>query len=180
MRITAIETVQVEEFSNMLWVRVHTDEGIVGLGETFRNPVAIAAYVHETCAPYLRGKDPLQIERHAHGLMHRVGNHFEGFPSRSVEIRGNSAIDLALWDIFGKASGLALHQLLGGLSRERIRIYNTCGRSPTTRRPGPMPTRSSSGPTWSEAPLAPSMISRRSISPRGSSPARCSRTASRR
>jgi galactonate dehydratase len=126
MRITAIETVQVEEFSNMLWVRVHTDEGLVGLGETFRNPVATAAYVHETCAPWLLGKDPLQIERHAHTLRHRVGNHFEGFPSRSVEIRGNSAIDLALWDIFGKASGLPLHQLLGGLSRERIRIYNTC------------------------------------------------------
>ena len=58
--------------------------------------------------------------------MSEVGNHFMGFPSRSVEVRGNSAIDLALWDLFGKAAGLALWQLLGGLCRDKIPIYNTC------------------------------------------------------
>ena len=126
MKITAIDTIQLAEFSNLVWVELHTDEGLVGLGETFRNPQATAAYIHETCAPYLLGKDPLQIERHAHALMHEVGSHFAGFPSRSVEVRGNSAVDCALWDLFGKAAGLPLHQLLGGLCRERIRIYNTC------------------------------------------------------
>lgn len=126
MKITAVETVQVAEYSNLVWVELHTDQGLVGLGETFRNPEATVAYIHETCAPYLLGKDPLQIERHAHALMHEVGNHFMGFPSRSVEVRGNSAIDFALWDLFGKAAGLPLYQLLGGPCRDRIPIYNTC------------------------------------------------------
>jgi L-alanine-DL-glutamate epimerase-like enolase superfamily enzyme len=126
MKITAIDTIQLAAFSNLVWVEVQTDEGLVGLGETFRNPQATVAYIHETCAPYLQGKDPLQIERHAHALMHEVGSHFAGFPSRSVEVRGNSAIDCALWDLFGKATGLPLHQLLGGLCHERMPIYNTC------------------------------------------------------
>ena len=126
MKIAAVETVQVAAYGNLVWVELHTDEGLVGLGETFRNPEATVAYIHETCAPYLLGKDPLRIERHARALMAEVGNHFMGFPSRSVEVRGNSAIDLALWDLLGKAAGLPLHQLLGGLCRERIRIYNTC------------------------------------------------------
>ena len=126
MKITALETIQLAEFSNLVWVELQTDEGLVGLGETFRNPEATAAYLHETCAPYLLGKDPLQIERHASALMSEVGNHFSGFPSRSIEVRGNSAVDLALWDLAGQAAGLPLYQLLGGLSREKIRIYNTC------------------------------------------------------
>src|SRR5918994_1140065 len=126
MKITAIDTIQIAEFSNLVWLELHTDEGLVGLGETFRNPGATVAYIHETCAPYLLGKDPLQIERHARALAAEVGNHFMGFPSRSVELRGNSAVDFALWDLFGKAAGLPLWQLLGGLTRERIRVYNTC------------------------------------------------------
>jgi galactonate dehydratase len=126
VKITGVETIQVAEYSNLVWVEIQTDEGLVGVGETFRNPEATVAYLHETCAPYLLGKDPLLIERHARALMSEVGNHFMGYPSRSVEVRGNSAVDLALWDLFGKAAGLPLHQLLGGLSRERIRIYNTC------------------------------------------------------
>jgi galactonate dehydratase len=126
MKITALETVQVEEFGNVVWVRLFTDAGPVGLGETFRNPQATIAYLHETCAPYLLGKDPLQIERHHFALMNRVGSHFNGFPTRSVELRGNSAVDIALWDLLGQALGCPIHQLLGGLARDRIAIYNTC------------------------------------------------------
>ena len=99
MKITAIETIQAAEFSNLVWVRVETDEGIVGLGETFRNPEATAVYIHETCAPSLIGKNPLNIERHANALANKVANHYFGYPTRSVETRGNSAIDFALWDI---------------------------------------------------------------------------------
>jgi galactonate dehydratase len=126
MKITALETIQVPEFSNLVWMHLHTDAGIVGLGETFRNSDAVVTYLHETVAPYLIGKDPRYVERHADALTNRVGNHFFGYPSRSVEYRGNSAADLALWDIKAKALGVPLHELLGGACHDRLRVYNTC------------------------------------------------------
>ena len=107
-------------------MRIHTDEGLVGTGETIRNPKATAAYIHETCAPYLLGKDPLRIEQHWDALMNRVGSHFAGYPSRSIELRGNSAVDIALWDLLGKSTAQPLTTLFGGLCRDRIRVYNTC------------------------------------------------------
>ncbi|MCO6389576.1 hypothetical protein GTW25_00840 [Aliihoeflea aestuarii] len=129
MKIIGLETVQVEEFSNIVWVRLHTDEGLVGLGETFRNPLAVIAYLHETCAPYLLGKNPIDRTAISRALRDEVGNNFKGFPTRSVEIRGNSAVDIALWDLCGKAAGQPIHTLLGGRSREKIRMYNTCANS---------------------------------------------------
>jgi galactonate dehydratase len=121
LKVTALETIQLAEFANLVWVRVHTDQGLVGLGETFFGANAVAAYVHETLAPYLIGKDPLQIDLHSRRL-----NGYVGFNSTGAEARGNSAVDLALWDLFGKATGLPVYQLLGGASRDRIRIYHTC------------------------------------------------------
>jgi galactonate dehydratase len=121
VKVTKLETIRLDEFANIIWVRVHTDEGIVGVGETFFGAKAVEAYIHETVAPYLIGKDPLQIDRHFRGLYGYLG-----YRSSGVETRGNSAIDIALWDIFGKSVGLPVYQLLGGLSRENIRIYNTC------------------------------------------------------
>ncbi len=129
MRITAVETLQVGELNNLVWVRVETDQGLVGLGETFRNAEAVVAYVHETVAPYLIGKDPTRIALHADRLHNEVGNHFFGYPSRSVELRGNSAADMALWDLKGKALSVPVYELLGGLCNERVRIYNTCASS---------------------------------------------------
>lgn len=122
MKITAVETLQFTGFAeNQLWVQIHTDDGLIGLGETFYNPSTVAAYVHEVAAPYLLGKDPLQIDRHGRHL-----NGYLGFSTTSAEMRGNSAIDIALWDIFGQSVGKPIWQLLGGLTRERIRVYNTC------------------------------------------------------
>ena len=126
MKIIGVETIQVEEYGNLVWVQLHTDEGLVGLGETFRNPEATVAYVHETCAPHLIGRDPLCREARMRELSSKIGNHFNGFPTRSVEVRGNSAIDIALWDLDGKSLGVPLYRLLGGRTRERVRIYNTC------------------------------------------------------
>ena len=121
MKITAIETLRAAEFANLLWLRVHTDEGISGLGETFYMPQTVEAYVHEAAAPKLLGRDPLAIDRIARDL-----TGYLGFRATGAEMRGNSAIDIALWDLFGKVTSQPIAQLLGGFSRDRIRTYNTC------------------------------------------------------
>jgi galactonate dehydratase len=121
MKVTQIETLRLGEFPNLLFVLVHTDEGLTGLGETFFGARAVEAYIHETVAPHLLGKDPLRIDWHADQLYSYLG-----YGSSGVETRGNSAVDIALWDIFGKATGQPLYRLLGGDYRERIKTYNTC------------------------------------------------------
>jgi len=121
MRITTIETIRLEEFPNLLWVHVGTDEGLTGLGETFYGPGAAEAHIHDVIAPYLVGQDALQIDRHQGHLLGYLG-----FVGSSAEMRGRSAIDIALWDLWGQATAQPLHQLLGGAVRESIRVYNTC------------------------------------------------------
>ena len=122
MRVTAIETLRTQEFANVLWVRVHTDEGIVGLGETFYGAAAVAAHIHDTLSLRLLGRDPLRIE----ALHREMLNLPMAQSSTGVEYRAASALDIAFWDIFGKACGQPVHQMLGGLCRDRQRIYNTC------------------------------------------------------
>jgi galactonate dehydratase len=121
VKITQMDTLRLGEFPNILFILVHTDEGLSGLGETFYGARAVEAYVHETAAPYLLGKDPFQIDRHANALYGYLG-----YRSSGAETRGNSAVDIALWDLFGKTTGQPLYQLLGGRSRETVRTYNTC------------------------------------------------------
>lgn len=121
MKITSVETVRLQEFPNLVWVRLHTDEGLVGLGETFLGAAAVEAYVHESAAPKLLGRDPLQIEAVNRDLIDYLG-----WRGAGAETRGNSAIDIALWDLFGKALGVPVSVALGGRSRESIRTYNTC------------------------------------------------------
>lgn len=122
MKITAIETVQLPQHGNILWLRLHTDEDLIGTGETFRSADAVATYLHSDIARTLLGKDPLAIDRIAKQLLEP----YIGFRSSGVEIRAASAVDIALWDLFGRATGQPVHQLLGGLSRPSIRTYNTC------------------------------------------------------
>jgi galactonate dehydratase len=121
MKITSVETVRLGEFANIIWVRIHTDEGLIGLGETFMGAAAVEAYIHETVAPKLIGRDPLQIEAINRDL---IG--YLGWRGAGVETRGNSAIDIALWDLFGQALGVPVSVALGGKSRDMIRTYNTC------------------------------------------------------
>ena len=121
MKITAVETVRLGEFPNLVWVRLRTDEGLTGLGETFMGAAAVEAYIHESAAPKLIGRDPIQIEAINKSLINYLG-----WRGTGVETRGNSAIDIALWDLFGKAIGRPVCEALGGLSRDRIRVYNTC------------------------------------------------------
>ncbi|MCU1490272.1 MAG: dgoA [Acidimicrobiaceae bacterium] len=123
MKIVAVETIRVEEFPEFTAVRVHTDEGVTGLGETCFGPEAVEAYLHESVAGRIIGKDPLAIERHAHDLPGFYVTH----GGTGVSTRAHSAIDIALWDLLGKVSGQPLYQLLGGAYRESAPIYNTCG-----------------------------------------------------
>ncbi len=121
MKVREIATLRLGEFPNLLYVEVLTDEGLSGLGETFLGAAAVEAYVHETVAPYLLGLDPLDIARHTHAL-----RGYLGFRGAGVETRGNSAVDIALWDLLGKATGRPLYALVGGKSRDGVRVYNTC------------------------------------------------------
>jgi galactonate dehydratase len=122
MKITRIDTLRLGEFPNLIWVQIHTDTGLVGLGETFYIPGAVAAVIHDVAAPVLLGEDPLDIERHWHALFH-ITNYY-GYAG--AELRAISALDIALWDLAGKAMGQPVYNLLGGRVRERIRTYNTC------------------------------------------------------
>ncbi len=124
MKIKKVETIRIAEHANLCWVRIHADDGLVGLGETFFGAQAVEAYLHETAAPLLLGQEPLKIDAIARALTPYVG-----FGSPGVEMRGNSAVDIALWDLFGKACGQPLAQLLGGFTRSSIRTYNTCAGS---------------------------------------------------
>jgi galactonate dehydratase len=121
MKITAVETLRLGEHANLLWVRVHTDEGLVGLGETWFGAAAVEADIHERIAALVLGEDPSRIEH-----LNRRMRPYVGFCGTGAEMRALSALDVALWDIAGKAQGRALCDLLGGRTREAIAVYNTC------------------------------------------------------
>lgn len=124
MKITKIETILLPEFGHILWVRIHTDEGLVGLGETYPTAPSTKAAIDSIFAPsFLLGKNPLQIESHWRAMFNQAS--FSGWAG--TEMRAVSAIDIALWDILGQASGQPIYQLLGGSCRDRLPIYNTCG-----------------------------------------------------
>ena len=122
MKITQLDTLRLTAEPRLLILRVHTDSGIIGLGETYDSPAAVAQYIHADVAKHLIGADPRDIDRHWHTL-YRAPRLALG---KSVEIRALSAVDVALWDILGQSLDVPIYRLLGGLSRERIAVYNTC------------------------------------------------------
>ena len=122
MKITALETVQLDDEPRLLLLRVHTDAGLVGLGETYDTPEAVASYIHDEAGKQLLGADPRDIDRHWHALYRRPRLAL----GKTVEIRALSALDVALWDLLGQHLRQPVYRLLGGACRERIRVYNTC------------------------------------------------------
>ncbi|MPZ67882.1 MAG: mandelate racemase/muconate lactonizing enzyme family protein [Pseudonocardiaceae bacterium] len=124
MIIDRVDTVRVDEFPNLLLVQVYTDERLVGLGETFFGAGAVATHIHEDVAAQLLGADPRRIE-----YLNAALTGYVGATGTGVENRARSAVDIALWDLLGQAAGLPLHDLLGGRTRDRIRVYNTCAGS---------------------------------------------------
>lgn len=122
MKITAIESLYWQAYPRVLYVRVHTDTGLIGLGETVDKIPGSRGALHGTLAPLLLGQDPLDIE----GLWHTAANSifYHGFAG--AEMRALSAVDVALWDLMGKHYGAPVYHLLGGRVRERVPTYNTC------------------------------------------------------
>ena len=121
MKITKLETMFVKP--RWLFLKVHTDEGIVGLGEPVveGRAQAVAAAVHEI-GRYLIGQDPRRIEHHWQAIYR--GQFYRGGPVLTSALSG---VEQALWDITGKWLGVPVYQLLGGATRDRIRMYGWLG-----------------------------------------------------
>jgi len=115
MEITEIEPILADRY---LFVRIHTDEGVTGLGESGTwGYLEASAGALEAFERYLVGEDPLEIEHHWQYCYRNA--HFRG----AAVMGALSAIDIALWDIAGKHYGVPVHRLLGGPTRERARVY---------------------------------------------------------
>jgi galactonate dehydratase len=142
MQITRVETIRLADTPYVIYVRLHTDEGLVGTGDTFIAAEAIEAYIHSRAAPKILGRDASDIGRIWASLYDWDAARFGG---QGLEVRAISAIDVALWDLLGQATGRPVYQLLGGKHRDRVPIYNTCGGPAYGRppyevhgRPGPL------------------------------------------
>lgn len=122
MKPTKIEKIETILWERWLLVRVHCEDGTVGIGEGgvhgWQRPTETMVKVFE---PYLLGKDPSKIEHHYQYLYR--SSHFMG----SVVQGGLSAIDIALWDIKGKRLGVPIYDLMGGKTRDRVRCYMHVG-----------------------------------------------------
>lgn len=118
LKITKLETILVKP--HYLFLKVHTNAGIVGLGEPYLEGRAKTCAVGiEEAAPYLIGRDPRHVVHHWQNLFRNTCYHDDLILTSVV-----SGIDQALWDIKGKALGVPIYEMLGGPTRSRIRIYN--------------------------------------------------------
>jgi galactonate dehydratase len=120
--IEAIETVRWRAQPNLLWARVRTSEGIIGLGETYYLPGAVERVIHDLAAELFLG-EPAGAISHLWSAFFSCTNFF-GFAG--AEMRALSALDMALWDGLGQAVGVPVYQLLGGACRQKVPAYNTC------------------------------------------------------
>jgi galactonate dehydratase len=118
VKITAIKAMQVKDIAGNCLIKVETDQGLAGYGEAgATGPLARSRIDAMTAKGLLLGQDPLAIERHFHdmvSLMHVYRPH----------IPTVSGIDIALWDLAGKITGLPVNVLLGGPFRDAIRMYS--------------------------------------------------------
>lgn len=120
MKITDIKTFVVDCFrTNWVFVKVYTDEGISGVGEAtleYKENALLGAVRH--IKEYLVGKNPFEIEKHWHGIYRDA--YWRG---GAVLMSALSAVEMALWDILGKALNVPVYQLLGGKVNDEVRIY---------------------------------------------------------
>jgi galactonate dehydratase len=127
-KIISIETVYWKSredapfWPHWTWVKIETDSGVFGIGETYPNNATEAAAMHKVAAKSLLGRDPRDIERIWADLYRSFDFNIAG----GAEMRVLSAIDLALWDLLGKSLNAPVYQLIGGRSNPAVRLYNTC------------------------------------------------------
>jgi D-arabinonate dehydratase/D-galactarolactone cycloisomerase len=105
-------------------VRITTDDGLVGYGESHAPiaPAVAASIINDLLAPMLIGENPLAIDRlweKMYASM-RIRGHHTGFMSEAM-----AGVDIALWDIAGKAAGLPVHLLMGGGYHDKVRVYQS-------------------------------------------------------
>ncbi len=118
MKITEVECLVLDRAHP--FVRVHTDEGITGIGECFRRqPQVTRMLVEKLLGPSLLGKDPLDTEVRWRDMA-RAGSALELGGAIFCAIAG---LDIALWDIKGKALGMPIYRLLGGKVRDTVPVY---------------------------------------------------------
>lgn len=120
MKITSAKVIVCCPGRNFVTLKIQTDQGIHGLGDATLNgrELAVATYLEQYCIPALIGKDPRNIEDIWHYFYKGVY-----WKRGAVTMTAISAIDMALWDIKGKALNTPLYNLLGGKSRERVLVY---------------------------------------------------------
>lgn len=121
-KITALRSIRIPEWANLIWVELETEDGRVGLGESFRGTLAVEGALHDLAASILLGADSRQIEK----ISRVLTSPYVGFGAASAEMRAASAVDMALWDLAGQRQGVPLYEAMGGGSRNEIRTYNTC------------------------------------------------------
>lgn len=102
-------------------VEVTTDDGLVGWGEAYGPPEATGAIVEKLYKPLAVGKDPFQ----AGVLWEDLYNRFRDYGQKGVMIAALSGLDIALWDLMGKALGVPVYKLLGGAFRSEVAAYAT-------------------------------------------------------
>ncbi|MDP6125444.1 MAG: mandelate racemase/muconate lactonizing enzyme family protein, partial [Candidatus Latescibacteria bacterium] len=124
VKITAIKTYMANFHTRVrALIKVETDEGIHGWGEAYSTgPNLTIEPIGDYIFELIKGQDPRRIEY----IMLRITQQFR-FPSGGVGLAAISAIDHALWDISGKATGLPVYMLLGGSVRDRVRVYHGVG-----------------------------------------------------
>src|SRR5258705_12780090 len=121
LKVTKLETFLVKP--RWLFLKVHTNAGIVGLGEPIvEGRAKTVATAVEELTPYLIGKDPRPIAHHWQAMYRHA--FYRGGPVLTSAISG---IDQALWGLKGKALGVPVYELLGGPRRTRVRVYAHVG-----------------------------------------------------
>src|SRR6187401_3330732 len=120
MKITSAKVIVCSPGRNFVTLKLETEDGLYGLGDATLNgrELAVASYLSDHVIPLLIGRDARRIEDVWQFLY--KGAYWRRGP---VTMSAIAAVDTALWDLKGKTLGAPVYQLLGGASRDAVRVY---------------------------------------------------------